>query len=96
MHIHKRFRVPETTEEDIASMDFEHICAECERDFPSKRGLAIHIGRWCDGGKNYSVYERFTDRQEGATPHNLIYNDDQSFIMLLMNLRFHTRCKKGH
>ena len=51
MHIHKRFRVPETTEEDIASMGFKHICPECQRDFPNKRGLAIHIGRWCDGGK---------------------------------------------
>ena len=51
MHIHKRFSVPETTEEDIASMGFLHTCPECQRDFPSKRGLAIHIGRWCDGGK---------------------------------------------
>ena len=38
-------------EEDIASMGFKHICPECQRDFPTKRGLAIHIGRWCDGGK---------------------------------------------
>ena len=32
-------------------MGFKHICPECQRDFPTKRGLAIHIGRWCDGGK---------------------------------------------
>ena len=23
----------------------------CQRDFPTKRGVAIHQGRWCDGGK---------------------------------------------
>ena len=51
MHIHKRVKVSETTEEEIASMGFEHICPDCERDFPTKRGLAIHRGRWCDGGK---------------------------------------------
>ena len=50
MHIHKKARVSQTTEEDIASMGFEHICPNCERDFPTKRGLAIHQGRWCDGG----------------------------------------------
>ena len=31
--------------------EFEHTCPECQRDFPSKRCLAIHIGRWCDGKK---------------------------------------------
>jgi len=51
MHIHKRVKVSETTEEEIASMGFEHICPDCQRDFPTKRGLAIHRGRWCDGGK---------------------------------------------
>ena len=51
LHIHKKIRVPETTDDDIASMGFKHICPSCERDFPNKRGLAIHQGRWCDGGK---------------------------------------------
>ena len=27
------------------------LCPECQREFPTKRGLAIHQGRWCDGGK---------------------------------------------
>ena len=51
MHIHKKVRVSETTDEEIASMGFTNICSECQRDFPTKRGLAIHQGRWCDGGK---------------------------------------------
>ena len=51
MHIHAKTRVSATTEEEIASMGFKHICPNCERDFPTKRGLAIHQGRWCDGGK---------------------------------------------
>ena len=50
MHIHKRINVSETTEQDISKMGFEHVCPNCERDFPTKRGLAIHMGRWCDGG----------------------------------------------
>lgn len=50
MHIHQKIKVSETTEEEIASMGFVHICPNCEREFPTKRGLAIHQGRWCDGG----------------------------------------------
>ena len=30
---------------------FTNICPEDQRDFPTKRGLAKHQGRWCDGGK---------------------------------------------
>ena len=51
MHIHRKTRVSETTEEDIAAMGFTNICPNCQRDFPTKRGLAVHQGRWCDGGK---------------------------------------------
>ena len=51
LHIHKKVRVSETTDDDITSMGFKHICPSCERDFPTKRGLAIHQGRWCDGGR---------------------------------------------
>ena len=51
MHIHKKVRVSETTNEDIASLGFEHICPDCQRDFPTKRGFAVHQGRWCDRGK---------------------------------------------
>ena len=50
MHIHKPVRFSETTEEDIAALNFEHVCQNCSRDFPTKRGLAIHQGRWCDNG----------------------------------------------
>ena len=50
MHIHEKARVSETTEEEIAAMKFEHICPNCSRDFPTKRGLAVHQGRWCDNG----------------------------------------------
>ncbi len=32
-------------------MGFKYIFPNCDRDFPTKRGLAIHQGRWCDGGK---------------------------------------------
>ena len=50
MHIHKQVRVSDTTEEEIADLHLEHVCPNCARDFPTKRGLAIHQGRWCDNG----------------------------------------------
>ena len=50
MHIHKQARVSDTTEEEIAALHFEHVCPDCSRDFPTKRGLSIHQGRWCDNG----------------------------------------------
>ena len=51
MHIHKKVRVSETKEDEIAAMNFHSVCPDCARPFPTKRGLAIHQGRWCDGGK---------------------------------------------
>ena len=51
MYIHKKDRVTKTTEEEIAEMHFKHVCPQCSKDYPTKRGLAIHLGRWCDGGK---------------------------------------------
>ena len=50
MHIHKQGRVSDTTEEEIAALHFEHVCPNCSRDFPTKGGLSIHQGRWCDNG----------------------------------------------
>ena len=51
MHIHKKDRVSQTLEEEILNMGFQHSCPDCSRVFPTKRGLAVHQGRWCDGGK---------------------------------------------
>ena len=51
MHIHKKDRVSKTTDAEISDMGFKNICDRCSRDFPTKRGLSIHRGRWCDGGK---------------------------------------------
>ena len=51
MHVHKKDRVSKTKEEEIAEMEFKHVCPECNRDFPTKRGLDVHQGRRCDGGK---------------------------------------------
>lgn len=53
MHIHKRVRVSETKEDEIAALNFLHVCPhpDCAKPFPTKRGLAIHQARWCDGGK---------------------------------------------
>ena len=51
MHIHKKDRISKTTDEEIKDMGFKNVCDRCSRDFPTKRGLSIHKGRWCDDGK---------------------------------------------
>ena len=50
-HIHKKTRVTATTESEIAALKLKHKCTECNRDFPTARGLAIHKARWRDGGR---------------------------------------------
>ena len=49
MHIHKTIKVSETTENEIADLKLAFKCPECERPFPTKRGMNIHLKRWCDG-----------------------------------------------
>ena len=51
MHIHHKIRVSATTEAEIATLKFKNKCGDCNRDFPTARGLAIHRARWCDGGR---------------------------------------------
>lgn len=46
MHIHKKIKVLETTEEEIDYMGSEYICPNCERDIPTKRGIELDQGRW--------------------------------------------------
>ncbi|CAH1265118.1 Hypp3119 [Branchiostoma lanceolatum] len=47
MHIHRKDRVSTTTEAEVAALNLKHKCPDCTRDFPTKRGLAIHRSRWC-------------------------------------------------
>ena len=51
MRIHQKVRVSTTTDVEIASLHLKHKCPDCKRDFQTARGLAIHRGRWCDGGR---------------------------------------------
>ena len=51
MHIHKKDRVSQTSEDEILNMGFQYSCPNCSRVFPNKRGMSVHLGRWCDGGK---------------------------------------------
>ena len=48
MHIHKKVRVSATTESEIAALHLKHKCADCGREFPTAKGLAIHRTRWWD------------------------------------------------
>jgi hypothetical protein len=53
MHIHEKQMVSPTLESEIVSLKFKFKCpnTNCDRIFPTARGLAVHKGRWCDGGK---------------------------------------------
>ena len=68
MHIHKRVRVSETTEEEISAMGFKHACPNCQKEFPTKRGMSIHLARWCDGGK--TVRSRKGSLADKAVQHS--------------------------
>ena len=53
MHIHEKQRVSATLESEIASLNLKFKCpdTDCGRTFTTERGLNVHRGRWCDGGK---------------------------------------------
>ena len=49
MHVHRREKVSETSETEVAAMNFKHKCADCSRPFPTLRGQKIHSACWCNG-----------------------------------------------
>ena len=51
MHVHIRERLPVSTEVEVEALDLPHSCPECERTFPTPRGLAVHRARWCRPGQ---------------------------------------------
>ena len=42
MHVHTRERLPVSTVVDVVALGLPHSCPECERSFPTTRGLAVH------------------------------------------------------
>ena len=51
MHVHIRERLPVSMEVEVEALDLPHSCPECERTFPTSRGLAVHRARWCHPGQ---------------------------------------------
>ena len=49
MHVHRREKVSETSEAEVAAMKFKYKCPECARPFPTLRGQKIHSARWRNG-----------------------------------------------
>ena len=45
-----RERSTVSTEVEVEVLDLPHSCPECERAFPTTRGLAVHRARWCRPG----------------------------------------------
>jgi hypothetical protein len=50
-------------------MKFKHVCPDpdCQREFPTSRGLKIHQKRWCDSGK--TVRSRTGSLADKAVQH---------------------------
>ena len=51
MHVHIRERQPVSTEVEVEALALPHSCPECERSFPTSRGLALYRARWCRPGQ---------------------------------------------
>ena len=49
MYVSERLSV--STEAEVEALDLPHSCPECERTFPTTRGLAVHRARWCRPGQ---------------------------------------------
>ena len=49
--MHIRERLPVSTEVEVEALALPHSCPECERSFPTSRGLAVHRARWCRPGQ---------------------------------------------
>ena len=47
VHVDIRERLPVSTEVEVEVLDLPNSCPECERSFPTTRGLAVHRARWC-------------------------------------------------
>ena len=37
----------ETVEDEVVALKLKHKCGDCERTFPTEKGLNIHRARWC-------------------------------------------------
>ena len=51
MHVHILERLPVSTDVEVEALALPHSCPECERYFPTSRGLAVHRARWCRPGQ---------------------------------------------
>ena len=51
MHVRVRERLSVSTEVEVEALNLPHSCPECERAFPTTRGLAVHRARWCRPGQ---------------------------------------------
>ena len=51
MHVRVRERLPVSTEVEVEALDLPHSCPECERSFPTTRGLVVHRARCSQPGQ---------------------------------------------
>jgi len=66
MHVHRKIGVSTTTEEEIAALNFQHKYPDCQRPFPTKKGMLVHLKVHCGKGKKLSRKQRIPGGQSGA------------------------------
>ena len=62
MHVHRRVGVSNTMEEEVVALDFQHKCPDCQRPFPTKKGMLIHLKVHCGKGKKLSRKGSLADK----------------------------------
>ena len=102
MHIHKTTAVSETTENEVVDLNLPFKCPECKRSFPTKRGMNIHLKRWCDGTEsNRSRKGSLADKAvqlskrkiaEQARPHVQIEGEQIDNVHSFVYLGSKTQC----
>ena len=102
MHIHKTTAVSKTTENEVVELKLPFECPECKRSFPTKRGMNIHLKRWCDGTEsNRSRKGSLADKAvqlskskiaEQALPHVQIEGEQIDNVHSFVYLGSKTQC----
>ena len=49
-------------EEEVVALDFQHKCPDCQRPFPTKKGMLIHLKVHCGKGKKLSRKGSLADK----------------------------------
>ena len=62
MHVHRKVDVTDTTEDEVSALSLKHQCPDCQRPFPTRKGMLIHLKVHCGKGKKLSRKGSLADK----------------------------------